>query len=146
MDTLQIRDRVYHLDEVLLYLDIREEGLRLSLHAEGKTPEAVVALNCLTLPGARRIGPAALELEGAGAGGLNELAESVVRGAGETLELDSLRLAFGPPMQGCVPVSLDAVCHGRDEEEIPVRGRFSARIVREPQAAGGPQLDLHYEP
>ena len=147
MNTLQIGDRVYPLGEVFLYLDVKcgGEGLEFSLYAEGEElGQAGLAINCMTIPGERRIARTVFQLEEDSRDTVNELAESVIMEPGGPMELDFLRITFGNPRDGWVDATLEAQCHRTGEDgQIPVRGRLSAKIVRrQDQTDGGPQLHL----
>jgi hypothetical protein len=139
MKVLKIADHEHPLQEVLLYLDRRgepEDGLTFSLSADtAELQQAGFAINCMSMPGATRIDGLRFEPDVHHTDTLNELGESVICRPGAVLELLSLRLSFGSVHSGRVSITLDAVCHTRQEASIPVRGEFVARIVQDEPVA-----------
>jgi hypothetical protein len=127
------------------YASVCAQGRRIfvqfDLFADSEKNPAEFAINCITVPKIDR----REDLQGKKVSvsrdddyddydtGQNELAESVIVVADQTLELERLVLRFGKITDKRFEVTLKARCTGGDmaddESEISVSGKFVARIM-----------------
>jgi hypothetical protein len=141
---LRIRDSEYALPEVRLTGDHAvvdgEDLLSFNLAAVVETENvenmAGLAINCISIQGLSSLTELSGQIVSLGAGEHdpmnNGLSESVIVEESSTLELERLVLRFGEVNDGGIEVRVEATCFSlagkKGERNIPVRGRFLARV------------------